>query len=115
MIFMLFCFASGTRARAATPNQVAAATKAAPHTIDIASEIARIPYAAAEVLYVPLGASEIVLSPLPGVGVVSGITHVGKGLAAPLKVGIMVLKLPFRVLNEAADLGRSPNTGTGAQ
>ncbi len=108
VIFILFCCTAGPTAKAATPDQVAAAAKAAPHTIDVASEIARVPFAAAEVLYIPLGTSELLLSPLPGVGVNSGLTHVGKGILAPLKVSIMVLKLPFRVLKEAADLGRPP-------
>jgi hypothetical protein len=91
-------------ARAATPGEVAAAAKAAPAAVDLATEVARVPFAAAELLYLPMGTGEIVLSPLPGIKLGDGLKHLGKGLIAPFKLGIAVLRLPFNVLKHAGEV-----------
>jgi hypothetical protein len=92
------------RARAVTPAEVAAGVEAAPRVLDLASDAARVPYAAAELLYLPMGASEVVLCPLPGVNLGDGLRHLGKGLIAPFKVGVAVLRLPFNVLKHAGSV-----------
>ena len=91
-------------ASAATPAEVAAAAEAAPAAVEVATDVSRVPFAAAELLYLPMGTGEIVLSPLPGVQFVQGVEHLGKGLIAPFKVGIALLRLPFNVLKHAGAL-----------
>lgn len=104
VVFICCVFAAqGRRTQAATPAEAAAAAKAAPAAVDLATEMARVPFAAAELLYLPMGTGEILFSPLPGVQVADGLKHLGKGLIAPFKLGIAVLRLPFHVLKHAGE------------
>ena len=91
-------------ADAATGAEIAAAARATPEVIDLATEVARVPFTAAEILYLPLGTGEVLLSPLPGIDAVDGLSHVGKGLLAPIKLGITVLRLPFKVLQKGGSV-----------
>lgn len=107
IVILMVSFASQTDVEATEPAQVATAVEAAPHALDLADDVVRVPLRAAEVLYVPLGAGEIVLSPLPGPGVASGLQRVGKGVLAPFKAGVAALKLPFHALEKLSSVGGS--------
>lgn len=97
---VIFCVAWARPARGATTAEAAVAAEAAPHAVDLATDVAQVPFAAAEVLYLPLGTGEVLLSPLPGISAIDGVVHVGKGILAPFKLGIAVLKLPYKVLKK---------------
>jgi hypothetical protein len=91
-------------AEALTPSEAALAAEAAPRVLSLAGDVAQVTCAAGELLYLPLGTGEVMLSPLPGISFGSGITHVGKGLLAPFKLGIAVLRLPVSIIKNAGAL-----------
>ncbi len=106
-IFLLLLYqGSATSTCAGEVNAVAVATcaKTAQPVFKAASDIAKIPMTAADILRLPLGVIETGLFPLPFLELTDGLENIGRGVAAPFKLAIDVLSLPFDVcsaLNQA--------------
>ncbi len=67
-----------------------------------AKAVAEVPAVAAEVVYLPMGLLEIALCPLPGPSLGGGLRNTGRGLIAPFKLAVTILRLPTRLINGIA-------------
>ena len=93
---------SASSASAVSPAEIKAGMAAAPVATNAVDDVAALGLSATRVIYVPLGVGEVILSPLPGVSFVSGLTHIGKGILAPIRTAAGLATLPFALLRRAA-------------
>jgi hypothetical protein len=90
---------------AVDPATVAVVAQALPtaqpalsHTVGLGRAVIDMPLQAIQVLYLPLGVVECVGAPLPGVGFMSGLSHIGTGILAPFRLLGDVLTFPAKVV-----------------
>ena len=82
-----------------TAIQTAAVVKeSAPGLTRAGKGIAEVPWQLAQCLRLPLGLVQMVFAPLPEVAFMDGLKNTGKGIAAPFKLGIAILEMPYEVV-----------------